>query len=182
MIWLIAGVLLWSGSHYFKRLAPDARASLGNAGKGLVAVLNITAIVLMVIGYKAAPFTMLWDFGDWAVRVNNLLMIFAVVLFGAGKSKSRLRGRIRHSALAGLLVWVVAHLLVNGDLASVVLFGGLGLWAIGMMMLINRAEPDYAPWPNGTVKGDIRLAVIAVVVFAVISAIHVWIGPSPFGG
>ena len=182
MIWLVLGVLLWMAAHYFKRLAPGLRASMGNAGKGVVAVLLVGAIVLMVIGYKAADDVALWDLGGWAVNVNNALMLVAVALFAAGNSKSRLREKIRHPMLTGFLVWVVAHLLVNGDLASLVLFGGLGVRALGAFVLINRAEPDYEPWQGGTRQGDIRLVIISIVVFAVIVGVHAWIGPSPFGG
>ena len=181
MIKLILGVLIWSFAHYFKRLVPGVRASMGNAGKGVVAVLSIFAIWLMVQGYKSADDVPLWDLGAMGRGINNILMVLAVALVGAGKSKSRLRSKVRHPMLMGPLVWVVAHLLANGDLASVVLFGGLGIWALGQMALINRAEPDYVPWQEGTVQGDIRLAVITVVVFAVIAGIHMWIGPSPFG-
>ena len=182
MIWIVLGVLLWTSAHYFKRLAPDMRASLGNPGKGIVAVLLVGAIVLMVIGYKAADDVLLWDLGGWAFNVNNALMLMAVAFFGTGNSKSRLRENIRHPMLTGFLVWVVAHLLVNGDLASLVLFGGLGLWALGSIALINRAEPDYEPWQGGTRQGDIRLVMISVVVFAVIVGVHYLIGPSPFPG
>jgi len=182
MTLLIVGLLLWAAAHYFKRLAPAARASMGNAGKGVVALSSLAAIVLMVIGYRAADVTQLWNLGSWAISLNNILMIVAVALFGLGNSKSRLRGKLRHPMLTGLLVWVVAHLLVNGDLPSLVLFGGLGLWAIGSMFLINRAEPAPLPFAGGSVKGDIRLAVITLVVFTVIVVIHTWLGPWPFPG
>ncbi len=182
MGWLILGVLLWGVSHEFKRLAPDLRASMGNAGKGLVAVGSLVALWLMVKGYKAAEPTPLWQLGDWATYLNNLLMVPAVALMGVGKSKSRLRGMIRHPMLTGLLVWVVAHLLVNGDLPSLVLFGGLGVWAVLSMRMINRAEPDYVPYTEGSVKGDIRLAVITIVLFALIGGVHTWLGVNPFGG
>lgn len=182
MIWIVLGVLLWTSAHYFKRLAPDMRASLGNPGKGIVAVLLVGAIVLMVIGYKAADDVLLWDLGGWAFNVNNALMLMAVAFFGTGNSKSRLRENIRHPMLTGFLVWVVAHLLVNGDLASLALFGGLGLWALGAIALINRAESDYEPWQGGTRQGDIRLVIISIAVFAVIVGVHYLIGPSPFPG
>ncbi len=182
MTLLILGVLVWTLAHYFKRLAPGMRASMGNAGKGVVALGSLAGIVLMVIGYGRAEFVPLWDLGPAARGINNLLMVFAVILIGLGNSKSRLRGKIRHPMLSGVLVWVVAHLLVNGDLASVVLFGGLGLWALGAMALINRAEPRPEPWQGGSLQGDIRLIVISAVVYAVIAAIHMWIGPSPFTG
>ena len=58
-------------------------------------------------------------------------MLVAVALIGAGHSKGRARGWLRHPMLTGVVVWAVAHLLVNGDVASLVLFGWLGLWAVG---------------------------------------------------
>ena len=88
---------------------------------------------LMVIGYKAADDVPLWDLGGWAVNVNNALMLVAVAFIGTGNSKSRLREKIRHPMLTGVLVWVVAHLLVNGDLASLVAVwrsGNVGGWGI----------------------------------------------------
>lgn len=182
MIWLILGLILWTGAHYFKRFAPERRAAMGNAGRGVVTVAILASVVLMVVGYRAAAVTPLWDFGKGAISVNNLLMIMAVPLMGLGSSKSRLRGKLRHPMLTGFLLWVVAHLLVNGDLASLIMFGGLGLWAIGSIILINRAEPMPAPFTQGSAKGDIRLAVIGLVLFAIISAIHTWLGYWPFPG
>jgi uncharacterized membrane protein len=179
MTLLILGVLLWTGAHLFKRLAPGPRAALGDAGKGVVAIASLVAIVLMVFGYRAADATPLWYF-DWAVHLNNLLMVIAIVLLGVGNSKSRLRGKLRHPMLTGAIAWAVAHVLANGDLPSLVLFGGLGLWAIASIILINRAEPAPEPYNEGSVQGDIRLFVISAVIFVVIVLVHGWLGPSPF--
>lgn len=181
MIWLILGLALWTFFHLFKRLLPQARARLGDPGKGLVALGSVAAIALMVVGYRAADPVPLWYF-PWAIHVNNLMMLIAVILLGVGSSKSRLRARMRHPMLTGAIVWSVAHLLVNGDLPSLVLFGGLGLWAVASMTLINRAEPAPEPFADGTVQGDIRLLAISAVVFAVIVLIHSWVGPYPLPG
>lgn len=179
MTLLVLGLLLWWGAHVFKRVAPQRRAAMGDAGKGVVAIVSLAAIVLMVFGYRAAEPTPLWYLG-WAVHLNNLLMVIAIVLLGVGSSKSRLRGKMRHPMLTGAIVWAVAHLLVNGDVPSLVLFGGLGLWAITSMILINRAEPAPQPYNEGSVQGDVRLFVISAVVFVVIVLVHGWLGPSPF--
>ena len=60
MTLLIAGLILWAAAHYFKRLLPAQRASMGAAGKGIVAVLLIASVVLMVMGYRAADFIYVW--------------------------------------------------------------------------------------------------------------------------
>jgi uncharacterized membrane protein len=182
MTLLVLGVALWSAAHLFKRLAPGARARMGEAGKGVVAVLVVAGVVMMVLGYRGAEVRNIWFPPVWAVHVNNTLMLVAVGLFGAAHSKSRLRAKLRHPMLMGMLVWAIAHLLVNGDLASLILFGGLGLWAVAEMLIINARDKSYAPWQGGSLAGDIRLAVITLVVFGAIAGIHAWIGPSPFPG
>ena len=66
--------------------------------------------------------------------------------------------------------------------SSLVLFGGMGLWAVISILLINRAEPRWTPPHRGTAAGDLRLVLIAAVAFVVIVGLHMWLGPSPFTG
>ena len=159
---LILGIALWSGAHYFKRIAPDMRASLGDPGKGLVALGIVAGLLLMIYGYRWADFIIVWNPPGFLTHINNLLMIGAVVLFGMSATTGRLRGKMRHPMLAGVKDWALAHLLVNGDLASILLFGGMLAWAISEVIIINRAGPWDRPEP-GEAKGDVKLAVISVV-------------------
>jgi uncharacterized membrane protein len=186
MIWLILGVLIWSLVHFFKRFAPDARAAMqakmGDASKGVIALVLVFSIVLMVIGMITAPFVDLWFLPPFVIHINNLLMLFAVILLGAGSSKSRLRGMLRHPMLTGVVVWSIAHLLVNGHLAALILFGGLAVWALLEMVIINRAVPAPPRYTGGSLFGDVKLLVIGCVVFAVITFIHNWLGVWPFPG
>lgn len=186
MIWLELGLALWIAAHVFKRAAPGPRAALqariGDAARGLFAAAILAGVVLMVIGYRGADTRLLYVPPAWGVHLNNLLMLFAVALYGVGNSQSRLRARLRHPMLTGTFLWAAGHLLVRGDLASVVLFGGLGLWAVGAMALINAREPRRTPWLGGTLAGDIRLLVIAVVLYLAIVALHGWLGPWPLPG
>ncbi len=186
MTLLVLGLLLWTAAHVFKRVAPDARAAMqdkmGDASKGVFAILLIGSVVLMVMGYKAADATFFWGRSPATTGINNLLMLGAVALFGLGNSKSRLRKHFRHPMLWGTVVWALSHLLVNGDSASLILFGWIAIWALAEMQLINRAEQDYTPYDGGSPAGDVRLAIITIVVYAVISGIHIWLGYNPFGG
>lgn len=183
MTLLLAGLFLWIAAHYFKRLAPDQRASLGKAGKGIVAVVLLGSVVLMVMGYKAADYISIWSPPSFMVHVNNTLMLLAFWVYGSSAAKGAKAWpayKIRHPQLTGFKIWAAAHLLVNGDLASVILFGGLLLWAVGEVILINKAEPDWtAPEPAGRAT-YIRLAVISLVLFAVVAGIHTWLGIWPF--
>ena len=74
MIWLASGVVLWSGAHLFKRIAPDARARLGNAGRPLMAVLLVASVVLMTLGYQQDSTTVWWGRQTPWVGVNNVLV------------------------------------------------------------------------------------------------------------
>ena len=80
MTLLIIGLALWILVHWLKRLAPNLRASLGDAGKGIVTVLLLVGLVLMIIGYRGAPFILVWIPPFFLVHVNNLLMIAAVAV------------------------------------------------------------------------------------------------------
>ena len=186
MTLMILGLILWTAAHLFKRVAPGAReamqARMGDASKGVIALLLLLSVVLMVIGFRGAESEFLWGRSAATTGINNLLMFAAVVLFGLGNSKSRLRGKMRHPMLTGVVVWAVAHLLVNGDVASLVLFGWLAIWALIEMPLINRASHSYVPYDGGSLTGDIRLGIIAAVVYGVIAAIHTWLGYFPFSG
>lgn len=186
MTLLILGLVLWTVAHVFKRVAPGPRAALqdrmGDASKGIFAIVLLLSVVLMVIGYRGADSAFYWGRSPATTGVNNLLMLIAVALYGVGNSKSRLRERMRHPMLWGTVIWAGSHILVNGDSASLILFGWIAVWALAEMALINRAVSDYSPWKGGSVAGDVRLVVISVVVYAIISGIHTWLGYYPFGG
>ncbi|PKP79547.1 MAG: hypothetical protein CVT80_15350, partial [Alphaproteobacteria bacterium HGW-Alphaproteobacteria-2] len=122
---LLLGVVLWWGGHLFKRFAPNARAGMGDRGRALAAALILAGLVAMVLGYRGADYAHVFTPPVWGKHANNLLMLLAVITFGMGMAKGRLWTYIRHPMLTGVLLWGLAHLLVRGDLASVILFGGL---------------------------------------------------------
>ena len=182
MTLLILGLALWIGAHLFRRLAPGPHAALGEMpGKLLVSFVVIVALVLMVTGFRSAGFIEIWSPPAFLTHINNLMMLIAVFLLGLGSSRGVLRTRIRHPMLTAVKTWAVAHLLVNGDLASVVLFGGLLAWAVVQLIVINRQEPVWNRPAAGPLRNDLIYAVVALGAFAVITVIHNWLGVSPFG-
>lgn len=181
MLMLILGVILWSLAHWFKRFAPDRRAGLGDAGKGLVAIGVLAGLVLMVLGYRAADFIPVWQPPAFMMHLNNLLMLIAFYVYGLHMAKGTLAPRLRHPQLTAVKIWAVAHLLVNGDLASIILFGGLLAWAVVSVILINRAQPDWTPVaPERGLRGDVVNLVITLVLFAIVTGIHTWLGVWPY--
>lgn len=181
MIPLILGLALWAIAHFWKRAAPAHRAGFGDKGKGIVALTLVVAIVLMVIGYRGWDGTFYWGRSPMMTGINNLLMLFSFYLFAASGSKARITRVIRHPQLTAVIVWCVAHLLVNGDTPSFVLFGGLLVWAAAEIVVINRAEPDWTPAHDVPVRKEVSAVIATVVVFAIVAAIHAWLGYNPFG-
>ena len=181
MIWLVLGVLLWTYSHTMKRMNPGFRAGLGDAGKGLVAVLSLVALGLMIWGYRSAEVIPLWQPPAAMRHANNGLMLLAVLLVGMGANRGRLRTLLRHPMLTSVVLWAVAHLLVNGDVASLILWGGMGLWAIFDMAAISRMEPPWVRPAPGPVRNDVIYVAAMLAVFGGIVWLHGWLGYPPLG-
>lgn len=182
MLLLILGVALWWAAHLYKRMAPASRAAMGNKGRVIVAGLLIVSIVLMVIGYKRADGAVFWGPAPALVGINNLAVLVGFYLFAASGMKTRVTAYTRHPMLWGFVLWAAAHLLVNGDVPSFVLFGGLMAWAFAEMAIINRASPWIRPAGPFPARKEAMAAVGAVVVMLLVGAIHAWLGPNPFGG
>ncbi|TNJ47671.1 NnrU family protein [Phaeobacter sp. B1627] len=182
MALLIFGIVLWWAAHLFKRLAPGPRAALGARGKGLVALALVASVVLMIFGFRGADYIHVWAPPAPMVHLNNTLMVLALFFTSPGPRKGALFYKMRHPQLFGFSIWAVAHLLVNGDLASVLLFGSMLLWAGVEVAMINKAEPEWTPGPRGTVAKGLMFLVISVLLVGVIGYIHGLVGPSPFPG
>jgi len=182
MVLLVLGVLLWSFAHLAKRVFPGFHRAMGGSEKPMVAGMLVLSIVLMVIGYRAADQVIWWAATPMLKGINNLLVLVAFFLFAASGSKSRLGVRMRHPQLIGFSLWAVAHLLTNGDLPSMVLFGGLLAWALAEIVIINRTAPHWTPPAHPIpIRKEWTTAAATLVVYLVVGLIHGWIGPNPFG-
>jgi len=180
---LVLGLILWIGAHLFKRLMPEQRAQMGNAGRGAVTAALVVALALIIWGYRTAEFIPVWNPPSFFTHINNLLMLLAFWVFGSSAAKGAKAWpayKTRHPQLLAVKIWATAHLLVNGDLAAILLFGTMLGWAVSEVILINRAEPGWTPPPPAGRATYIRLIVISAIFFALTAAIHMWLGVSPF--
>jgi uncharacterized membrane protein len=170
MTMLIGGLALFFIVHLVPML-PSLRAGLVErlgAGpyRGLFSLASIAGLVLIVLGYgqvqglgRGNP--ELWIPPMWIKHVVLLLMIPAMILLVAAYVPSRIRSAVRHPMLAALTIWAFAHLLANGDLASLLLFGSfLAFAVIDRISVTTRASPG----PLGSAKGGALhdMAVIAL--------------------
>jgi uncharacterized membrane protein len=179
---LVVGVLLWAYSHLMKRVTPKFRANLGESkGRMVAAGLSILAIVFMVVGYRSAEIIQIWNPPAMLRHVNNLLMLIAVYLFIVRYSQGVIRTKMRHPMLGAVKVWALAHLLVNGDVASMVLFGGVLAWAVVDMIMINKMQPEWRRPTRGSVMSDVFFLVPALILMGAIAAVHAHLGYPVFG-
>lgn len=187
MFLLIVGLILFLGIHSVRIVAPawrdEQHARLGeNRWKGLYSLISLAGFVLIVWGYaRAWPLApILYEPPVWMKHVTLALMlpaliIFVVFMLPAGKLKPALK----HPMLVAIKLWAVAHLLANGDLASVVLFGSFLAWAVLDRIAVKRLGDKIAA--PGPVKWDIAAVVAGTAAYALfVWKLHVLLfGVSP---
>lgn len=181
MTLIILGLVLWTCVHVCKRVVPDHRAGFGTQGAGIVAAGALIAIILMATGYRGAEGVVLWTRSSGLTGLNNLLIFFSFYLFAASGVKTAITKFIRHPQLTAVIVWSGAHVLVNGDTSSILLFGGMALWAAVEIVLINGIQGARTPYHAVPIKKEVTAIIATIVVFIVVALIHMVVGPSPFG-
>ncbi len=181
MVWLIVGVVLWSVVHLGKSVGRPVRNRLverlaEEKLKGLAAMLLLGSVVLMVVGWRSTTPSLIYAPPLWGYWAALPVMWLSFFLFGSSGSANLVTRATRHPQLLGFTCWAVAHLLSNGDQRSLVLFGGLGVWAIAAMIGINvrdgAREDRPERQPLSSVAGP---ALGATVAFGVLWFVHPWI-------
>ena len=177
MFTLLAGMLLWIVTHTFPMAMPRQRsaivARIGEGPyKGVFALVSILSIALIVLGSGQAPIVQSYVpplFGGVFITV---LVGIALTLMAASVMPNNIRRFVRHPQLTGVTIWAVAHLLVNGTVRDLVLFGGFGLWAVAGMVFSNRRDgPWQRPAPVALWK-DVAVVAIGVAVTGLLLHFH----------
>ncbi|CTQ74401.1 NnrU family protein [Roseibium alexandrii] len=145
MFLLIAGLILFLGIHSLPMFA-DKRAALeekfGVLGyKGLFAVVSAIGFVMIIYGYGAARAegpAILYDPPFWLRHVTMLFMIPVFIFLVAAYVPCRIKKALKHPMLVAVKLWAFSHLLTNGDLASVLLFGSFLVWAVADRISLKR--------------------------------------------
>jgi uncharacterized membrane protein len=178
---MILGLVLFLGVHTLtmqRGLRARVIASTGEGsykiGYALVSLLGLVLTVWGFVHYRATGWTDVW----YPPRVLKLiavaLMLPAVILVVASYIRGRIYTTLKHPMLAGVKLWAAAHLLANGDLGSIVLFGSFLAWAVfDRISLKHRADAGAPPIPVGGPGNDaIAVAVGLVVYLALAFAFH----------
>jgi len=189
---LILGLLIFIGVHSTRLVAPAWRneqvARFGEYGwKGLYSVASLGGFVLLVWGYGAARRApaVLWSPPIGARHLTALLVALAFVLIAAAYVPgNRIKRTIGHPMMVGVAVWALAHLLANGTLNAVLLFGVFLIWgAVGAVVSRRRDRMAGVQYPPGTVSGDTKVVIVGLIAWALFAfVLHRWlIGMSPLG-
>lgn len=189
MIWLILGLLVFLGVHSIRALAPawrEARIeSMGERTWKLVfSVVSIAGFVLLLWGYgqaRSEGSPLLWSPPLGLRHLASLLTLPAfVLLVAAYVPRNHFKARLGHPMTLAVKLWALAHLLVNGALHDVLLFGGFLLWAVLVFRAARRRAP--APGSGGSALGTTLSLVIGLAAWAAFAFyLHVrWIGVPPF--
>lgn len=185
MAFLVAGVVLWAIVHLFPSLAPGARATLvkgmgENLYKGLFSIDIVIALALIVYGWRTT------EVATWYVPpllgspIVSALVFVAFFLFAATHAPGNTKRFLNHPMLTGTAVWGIAHLLANGENRSVILFGGMALWAVISIVTITRRDRPYEKPEPAPLAKDLMTLVASAVVYALALFGHQWaFGVSP---
>lgn len=192
MTTLIAGLVLFLGAHSVRifadgwRGAQIARAGAG-AWKAIYSMVSLAGFAMIVWGYgqaRLAPVD-LWFPPAWTRHAAALLTLPAFVLLAAAYVPgTRIKAAVGHPMVAGVKLWAFAHLLSNGRLGDVVLFGAFLAWAIADFIASRRRDRAAGTrYPAGPVSRDVLAVAIGVAAWAAFAfALHGWlIGVRPFG-
>ena len=187
---LILGLLVFLGTHVFVSFRePRARviAQLGlPAYRGLFALVSLAGLALIVWGYaqyRAHGWIDIWSPPAFMRHITVGLMLFSVIFLVAAFVPSRIKARLKHPMLASVKTWAFAHLLSNGDLGSILLFGTFLAWGVYARISAKR-RTDLKPitTPAGWMNDALVVAIGAVVFLALGYAFHpVVIGVPVFG-
>jgi uncharacterized membrane protein len=169
---LVLGLVVMLGAHVFVTFR-DARAGLierlgQNGYRALFSIVSIVGLVLIVWGYgdyRAHDYIQIWSPPGFMRHITVGLMLFAVVFFVAAFIPSHIKTKLKHPMLAGIKTWALAHLLSNGDLGSILLFGSFLAWGVYARIAAKRRGDLGATVAPAGWTGDIIVIVLGIVIY-----------------
>jgi uncharacterized membrane protein len=177
---LILGFVLFLGAHLspgvFGLRAPLV-ARLGEGRfLGIYIATSVTGMICIIAGMVIAPLVSVWTPPIWARDVTLLLVAIGFILLAALLLPTNIRRLTRHPMLWGMTAWSAGHLISNGDLASMIAFGGFGgyalisIWSLTRRGVVKTTE-KYPPWQ------DVMTITAALGAYAIV----LWAHPYLFG-
>jgi uncharacterized membrane protein len=183
---MILGLAVFIGTHVFttqRKARADLIDRIGEGPyKGLYSLLSLAGLVLIVYGfaqYRATGLIDIWSPPAWTRHLAALLVLSAVICIVAAYITGNIKRVLKHPMLVGVKLWATAHLIANGDLGSIILFGSILGWAVfDRISLKHRTDPGGLAIPIGGWPRDVVAIVVGVVVYL---GLGLWFHPYVIG-
>jgi len=188
---LILGLVVFIGAHVFvtrREARADVIARIGEGPyKGVFSVVAAIGLGLIIYGfalYRREGMIEIWSPPIWTRHLAIPLMWLAFICLAAAYIQGDIKRVLKHPMLVGVKIWALAHLLANGDLGAMIMFGSLLAWAVfDRVSLKYRTDPGGPPIPVGGRKNDAIAILIGTILFAAFGYVFhpLWIGVPVFG-
>jgi uncharacterized membrane protein len=178
---MILGLVLFLGVHTFTtqrdlraRLVASTGEGVYKAGYALVSLAGLVLIVRGFAHYRSEGLIELWTPPRALKHLMVALMLPAVILVVAAYIRGRIYTAVKHPMLSGVKLWAAAHLIANGDLGGIILFGSFLGWAVfDRISLKRRADAGGPPIPVGGWGNDLIAVAVGIVAYlALVFAFH----------
>jgi uncharacterized membrane protein len=183
---MILGLAAFLGGHAFVTFRAERAAAIKRIGegpyKGIFALVSLAGIVLISYGfaqYRDAGLIEVWHPPTWTRHVTVALMWPAVICVVAAYIRGDIQRVLKHPLLVGVKLWALAHLIANGDLGGIILFGSILAWAVfDRITLKRRSDPGAPAIPSGGRGNDVIAVVVGTLVYL---ALGFWFHPFLIG-
>lgn len=179
MTLLIVGLVLFLGTHLVPTLPPLRSQLLGALGekgyKAAFSVASLAGLVVIVLGWQRAPYVPVFNPVPGARTAALAIMPFAFVLLAAANMPGHIRRVLKHPMLIGVGLWALVHLLANGDLRSIILFGAFLAYAVlDLASEVARGKTLIGGKPASW-KKDVMAVVGGFVLYGLVAHFHPWL-------
>ncbi len=183
MFFLILGIAIFLGVHTFATFR-EARAGMieryglrrYKGAYALIAAIGLALIIFGFIRYRAEGLIPVWTPPSWTRHLAMPLVWFAFVALASRRAPpGRIRGWLRHPTLVAIKSWALAHLLVNGDLGGMILFGSFLAWAVYDRLAVKKRGDLGAARLDAFTRGDAIAVGAGTAIYALILFLHPWL-------
>jgi uncharacterized membrane protein len=175
MVFLVLGIVLFIGIHLLPSLASLRQRLMDRFGerayKGIFSLISLAGFGLLVFGKAKADFIPVWTPPAWGRHLALSLMPIALMLLAAAYLPSNVKRLTPHPMLWGVTLWAAVHLAANGDLASIILFGSFGVFALFDIVSANARGAAIAKvkYPAGR---DLAVVAIGLIAYGLLLFLH----------
>ena len=172
MVQLVLGLVIFIGGHVFTTLRSRRGALIERTGegayKGLYSLVALVGLALIVHGfgaYRSGGYIDVWNPPTFLRHLVLLLMWPAMVALVATYSPGLIKAKLKHPMLVAVKIWALAHLLANGDLGSILLFGSFLAWAVYARIAAKRRGAPMLPADTPFGRGDVIALVVGTIAY-----------------